>query len=205
LTTVEKGGLAQASDLLLEGKLVIVPTNTVYALMCDAEDEAAVTLMRKIRGRDGEKPFSVALRKEDIGKYSKLTERQQKIIDVALPAEFTIFVDRVENALGLCAQSSPLLCIMCQDGPIGEVTGRTKRPLAVTSVNPAGMQPAYSIELCREYFGDQIDIYVDGGVATVRSASAQVDIRQQPVTQLRDGPWRGLEKLRAQLAERGIE
>ena len=36
-------------------------------------------------------------------------------------------------------------------------------PIVAPSANPEGMSPAYSVESAREYFGDKVDFYINGG------------------------------------------
>jgi tRNA threonylcarbamoyl adenosine modification protein (Sua5/YciO/YrdC/YwlC family) len=53
----EAAALAEATTLLLRGELVILPTDTLYALSCRVEDEAAVGRVREAKGRDEAKPL----------------------------------------------------------------------------------------------------------------------------------------------------
>jgi L-threonylcarbamoyladenylate synthase len=80
-------------DLLNQGKVVILPTDTVYGLFCKASDINAVKKIYKIKGRDFSKPLQVFFsNKKDIYKYCELNIKQKKYICKYLPGPYTFIL-----------------------------------------------------------------------------------------------------------------
>ena len=59
--------------------------------------------------------------------------------------------------------------------------------LTATSANPSSGEPARSAKEVREYFGDQIDLVIDGGEVTATEPSTVLDVITSPPRVLREG------------------
>ncbi|MEO0348309.1 MAG: Sua5/YciO/YrdC/YwlC family protein, partial [Pseudomonadota bacterium] len=59
LTIEDKNSVQQTVDKILSGAVVILPTETVYGLVCRADNAASVNNIYKLKGRDISKPLSI--------------------------------------------------------------------------------------------------------------------------------------------------
>lgn len=145
---------------LQRGGIVILRTDTIYGILARANDQKAVEKIYKLKDRRAHKPLihlisdaSQAFDNSDlIEKYSlKYRDRPTSII-VESPNAPKYLV-RNGTSLGYRIERKGLLYEIIQQ------TG----PLVAPSANPEGRKPARTTEQARKYFGDAVNLYVDGG------------------------------------------
>ncbi|MBV7364071.1 threonylcarbamoyl-AMP synthase [Actinomycetaceae bacterium TAE3-ERU4] len=170
-------------------ELLVLPTDTVYGIGVKPDSSTAIERLLAAKGRGRQMPPPV------VGAdYETLRE----------------YVGKCDYPLEeLCRQfwPGPLTLILPtpQDFPwnLGEITGsvalrvpnseqmleilRTTGPLALTSANITGAPPALTCEQAREYFGDSVGCYVDGGPAPLGKASTILDLSSEKPRILRAG------------------
>jgi tRNA A37 threonylcarbamoyladenosine synthetase subunit TsaC/SUA5/YrdC len=61
------------------------------------------------------------------------------------------------------------------------------RSLTATSANPSGKEPARTVEEAKMYFGDQIEIFVNGGKLTAKTGSTVVEVMRERIKIIREG------------------
>ena len=175
--------LARARALLAEGKVVGLPTDTVYGL---ATHLSAQQELFEVKGRPPEKAIAVLVGSvADALELAVFPPIARDLADTHWPGPLTLVlssrsstVDNGPKTVGLRMPDHPLsleLLNLCG-------------PLAVTSANRSGDPPAHSHTQAREIFGGRIELYLPGvcpgGVAsTVIEALVNRDPRV-----LRPGP-----------------
>lgn len=145
---------------LLNGGIVILRTDTIYGILARANDQKTVEKIYKLKDRRAHKPFiqlisdaSQAFDNGDlIEKYSRKYRDRPTSIIVESPSAPKYLVCNGTN-IGYRIERGGLLNDIIQQ------TG----PLVAPSANPEGLKPARTIKQARKYFGDTIDLYVDGG------------------------------------------
>ena len=81
-----KNVLEFLKEEILNGKIIICGTDTLYGISANALDEKAVKKVYEIKKRDFSKPLSICVKdKEDIEKYAYVNDLAKKIIDKFLP------------------------------------------------------------------------------------------------------------------------
>src|SRR3989344_7133612 len=81
-------------SLLSAGGIVIFPTETVYALSCDATNHSAVEKIYRIKSRSNHKPLSLLVHNIDvIKKYSDISKETEQIIHNFSPGPLTYVLD----------------------------------------------------------------------------------------------------------------
>lgn len=176
---------SQAATALVEGKVGIIPTDTLYGLVARAADPQAVRRFYALKQRE-HKPGTViaasVAQLRELGIEDKYLQRVGKL----WPAPLSI-----ETPLG------PELSYLHQDtGRQGfrvvadervrrmlEVTG----PLVTSSANQPGEEPAITIQDAQDTFGDQVDFYVDGGDRSGRPPSTIARITDDGIEIIRQG------------------
>jgi len=67
----------KAAQAIRDGKIVVMPTLTIYVLVCDAFNPAALERLRAIRHSPADKSITIVMDKSKIPKYAVIDERQR--------------------------------------------------------------------------------------------------------------------------------
>jgi L-threonylcarbamoyladenylate synthase len=130
------------SDLLLAGTPVVLPTETQYALACDATSKAAIASVRAIKGRQPSAPFSVFLPgisalepwRIDYPEYAVLLAGQ------FWPGALTLILPTSNPIFKLLGGDGRSVGVRCTPEPIiASLLIATSRPIVATSANPSGV------------------------------------------------------------------
>ena len=149
---------------LKENKIVVMPTDTIYGIVGKALDREVVERIYKTRKRSPEKPCIILI--GDTGELEKfsvnLVQEQNIVIEnFSVPTSFILecnneelkYLHRGTNALAFRVPvQSELRKLLKETGP-----------LIAPSANTEGASPAIDINEAKNYFGDLVDLYVDGG------------------------------------------
>ena len=78
--------LKQAVQLLNQGQVLAVPTDSSYALVCHVDDKAAVDQLRRIRGINEKHHLTLLCRDlSELANYARVDNRQFRLIKQATP------------------------------------------------------------------------------------------------------------------------
>ena len=86
--------IRRAADLLRQGGLLAVPTDSSYALACHLDDKAAADRLRRIRGVDERHHLTLLCR--DLGElasYARVDNRQYRLLKAATPGPYTFILE----------------------------------------------------------------------------------------------------------------
>lgn len=166
--------LTVAVNAVHAGQAVVLPTDTVYGIGVAPANKEAVAHLQKLKGRGRNQPPPVLL-----GSVAEL----EWLSPQAPPAAKALAAECWPGALTIVVPLNPRLNWDLGDAP-GTVAVRMPAhpkalallrltgPLAVSSANLSGQPPAQSCEQAREYFGDQVGAYLDGGPVTAGAQGA---------------------------------
>ena len=188
------------------GGLVVVPTDTIYVVVCDAFNNHALTKLRKIRKSPLDKPLTTVIQPSDVEKYAKLTKREQDIIDTLHPSSVSIYVQKKNTLLDLATTYSDFVCVFWQDNETKALYEYADTILAISSANEKGLAPASTLEQALGYFGEDIEFYIDGGnQIRGNQASVHIDIRKEPIELRRSGSHFPYQKIQNILAKNSLK
>ena len=206
----DAAGIARAAQLLCEGKLVALPTETVYGLAARADDAAAVARIYEAKGRPSFNPLIVHV--PDLAAAERLAVFSDgaRLLAEHWPGPLTLVLPRKADA-GLADAVTvglPTLAIRVPAHPIMRaVLEAADVPLAAPSANRSGFISPTSADHVLASLDGVIDAVLDGGACERGVEStilAERDGGEWEV--LRPGPIELPEKLRgATSAGRGIE
>lgn len=175
-------------QLLKSGKVGVIHTDTIYGIVGSALDSKVVEKIYTLRKRSLNKPMIILISSiSDLEKFSiKLTNYQRGFLEkiwpnplsVVLPCEGERFkyLHRGTNALAFrIPNNEELLKILREVGPI-----------VAPSANFEGEKSAENIIDAKNYFGDNVDLYVDGGVINSK-ASTLIELNDDSIKILRQG------------------
>lgn len=179
-------------EVLKSTGLVIFPSDTVYGLLVDATNKAAVEKLIAFKNRPVGKPISIFTDIESMGQLVEINKDQQKVFEEILPGPFTIVLPSKHKVNKLLESETGTLGVrvpMYQS--IKELVNKFKKPITATSANLAGRSPHYSIgSLLNELTEKQkelIDLIVDAGQLPKNKPSTVVDLSRPNVKILRQG------------------
>ncbi|MFE7116820.1 L-threonylcarbamoyladenylate synthase [Streptomyces sp. NPDC057654] len=158
-------GISHAADALRAGKLIVFPTDTVYAIGAGAFDPQAVAALLAAKRRGADKPASVLV--ADLATAEALVQ--------SLPPEGRLLTEAFwPGALSLILPAAPSLAwnlgntagtvmVRMPDHPLALALLRSAGPVAQSSANLTGRPPATSLAEARAQLGDTVHTYLDGG------------------------------------------
>lgn len=181
--------LIQAVIVLQAGGVVVAPTDTVYGLVCDAANTAAVEKMFAIKNRPREKAFPVFVR--DIAaarRHAYISDAKAMMLEQIWPGAVTAIFHHKEKLPAVLTGGRDTLGIRIPDHPfIAALLAKIDTPLAQTSANISDATPARTAaEAYFEKNPNQPDLVIDGG-AVSGVASTVVDCTGASPLILRSG------------------
>ena len=181
--------IAPAVAALREGRIVGVPTDTVYGIAADPFREEAVATLFSAKGRPGVKPIPILVANPDAARrIGVLDEVAATAAAVHWPGPLTLVVRRVPGLpdwVGDPERGS--VGIRVPDHPVALGLLAAFGPLAVTSANRSGEPPAPGHEAAREQLGGTVAVYLEG-TGSGAPASTVVDLTGPEPRVLRAGP-----------------
>ena len=154
-------------ELLKEGGVAVIPTDTIYGLVGSALNPKTVEEIYYLRKRNTDKPFIILISGlNDLNHFNiSLTGKQRKFLQKIWPNPVSVvlscpsakfkYLHRGKNSLAFrIPKDQKLLEVL-------ELTG----PLVAPSANFEAEKPSETIDEAKKYFKDNVDFYMDGGRA----------------------------------------
>lgn len=173
---------------LNDGNLVIIPTDTVYGISCDALNRDAVNKVFIAKKRE-QKPLLILVSNIDmLKKYVKqINELEQKLLDRFTPGMLTILFEKNDNVLDEITCSSNYIGIRIPDNKfLLDIINELGRPIVSTSANISGEEVITSVDKINEDLKKHISYIYDDGVKT-NISSTLVKVENNKIKILRDG------------------
>ena len=173
--------LLQASDIIREGGLVIIPTETVYGIAADGSNKDVIKKLDAIKQRPDNKPYSLHIDEKDKleGFVKDVPVAAYKLIDRFWPGPLTIiFKSALTGTIG----------VRLPDDPVARrVIAIADVPVVCPSANISGRPPAVSFDDAIKDLKDKVDLAIDAGDTMLKKESTVVDVTVKPVQVLREG------------------
>jgi len=181
-------GLNRAKDLLAEGKVGIIPTDTVYGLCTNALNREGVKRIYRIKRRDIKKPLVLFVKdKGEIEKFGVVNDIAKKLIDNFIPGPITIVLKRKEGTPKISLKDIDTIGIRIPDEEfVIKLLKSLDFPLATTSANISNRPTPKDTSSLKEVFSGIVDFIVDGGERS-GSPSTVVSVIGKEVKILREG------------------
>jgi tRNA threonylcarbamoyl adenosine modification protein (Sua5/YciO/YrdC/YwlC family) len=159
--------LKQAVNLLSQGGVAAVPTDSSYALVCHLDDKLAVEKMRRIRQVDEKHHLTLLCRDlSELANYARVDNRQYRLLKAATPGAYTFILEATKEVprrvshpqrktIGLrVPDHRTLLDLLALHGaPL----------LATTLIAPDETDPMNDAEEIRERFEHDLAVIIDAG------------------------------------------
>lgn len=176
--------------VLQDGGLVIYPTDTVYAIGCDALNVRAVEKICRMKGINPQKSdlSIICYDLSNISEYAKVNNAVFKLMKKNLPGPFT-FILPTSNELPKIYKNRKEVGIRVPDNLIiRTLVNELGNPILTMSVHDEDDVIEYSTdpELIHEKYENQVDIVIDGGYGGMEPSTV-VDCTTDEFDILRQG------------------
>ena len=179
--------LAAAVDAIRSGKLVVIPTDTVYGVAASPFDEAAVAAIFTAKDRPADKALPIL--GADVGslrRVAEFDERAERLTTRFWPGPLTLVLPRARGFdVSLGGSDATSVAVRVPASEVARALLRQTGPLAVTSANRSGESDPATADEARAALGDSVAVYLDAGPAA-GSPSTVVSLMAEAVV-LREG------------------
>ncbi len=184
------GSIDKAVDVLVRGGVIVYPTETVYGIGCDPLDAAACDRIRRLKGRDGEKPMLLlAASLDQVTEFAGLlSETALALAGAFWPGPLTMVIMPEKHLpVHIRGQGGGVAFRVSPCRVASEIARRFGMPVTSTSANRSGEQPAVTHEDAITLFGGAVDCVVEPDEPLGGIPSTVVDVTGESVRLLREG------------------
>ncbi len=181
----------RASSALRRGEVVAALTDTVYGLLADATDPAAIGRVFRAKGRPDSKPVLVLIdrlsRVRDLAE--EIPEAFATVASRFWPGPLTVVLPAKPAVRGPLTAGMDTVAIRLPRSPLVRALARhANRPLTGTSANLSGRPGGRSADEVWAHLGSRIPLLLDSGAAARPVPSTIVDLASGRPRVLRNGP-----------------
>jgi tRNA threonylcarbamoyl adenosine modification protein (Sua5/YciO/YrdC/YwlC family) len=158
-------GLGLAAEAVARGDIIVMPTDTVYGVACDAFSPQAVNALLATKGRGRHMPPPVLVGSPDVvvTLVETVPSEARAVMEAFWPGGVTIIFRQHSDVSWDLGDTQGTVAIRMPNNDVAlELLNRTG-PLAVSSANKTGQLPAHDVDDALAQLGDLVSVYLDGG------------------------------------------
>ncbi len=182
--------LKQAVQLLNQGSVLAVPTDSSYALVCHLDDKNAADQLRRIRGADDKHHLTLLCRDlSELASYARVDNRQFRAIKQATPGPFTFILGATKEVPRRVShpQRKTIGLRVPEHKVLQELLALHGAPLlAATLIMPGQALPMNEPEAIRERLEHQVGAVIDAGACSLEPTTV-IDMSGSEAQVLRQG------------------
>lgn len=185
-----KAAVEKAAALLKSGKVVALPTETVYGLAANAMDPIAVAKIYEIKGRPAHNPVIVHVCSREMAArcVREWPEAAERLALAFWPGPLTLVLPRSALVPDIVTAGGPTVGVRWPSHPfIQAVIAACDFPLAAPSANPSNELSPTNAQHVAQKLGSKIPLIVDGGQSQIGIESTVLDLSSGPARILRPG------------------
>ncbi len=182
--------ITAAAAAVKSGRLVVMPTDTVYGIGADAFDSQAVAGLLAAKGRGRDMPVGVLVGSWQTidGLVLHVPDNARELVRAFWPGALSLVVQQAPSLQWDLGDARGTVMLRMPLQPVALELLRQTGPMAVSSANVSGRPPATNAAEAQSQLGDLVDVYLDGGPAQQQAASTIVDLTGRTPRVLRRGP-----------------
>ena len=171
-------GMRLAKVAIGRKELVVVPTDTVYGLACDAFSHEGVQRLLDAKGRDRQSPPPVLIGNAAAldGLAQDIPSLAHKLAETFWPGALTMILKAQPSLTWDLGETKGTVALRMPDHKIALALLQETGPLAVSSANLTGEPAAITCQQAEGYLGSKVKVYLDGGSSPKGEASTIVDL-----------------------------
>ena len=190
LSAADAGTAATAAEIIKNGELVAIPTETVYGLGANGLDPEAVAKIFKAKGRPQDNPLILHIADAaDMEKYChSIPEAAYALAEAFWPGPLTLVLPAKEIVPTCTTAGLPTVAIRCPDNAVTrEIIRLSGVPIAAPSANISGKPSTTTAQHVLHDHDGKIAAVVDGGPCRVGVESTILDLSDEKPRLLRPG------------------
>ncbi|GAA3665816.1 L-threonylcarbamoyladenylate synthase [Nocardioides ginsengisoli] len=166
-----------ASRAVRRGRLVVLPTDTVYGVGADAFDPDAVArlLAAKGRGREMPPPVLVGTKGTLDALATRVPAYVAPLVEAFWPGALTVVCHQQPSLQWDLGETRGTVAVRMPDDDLARALLDRTGPLAVSSANLSGRPPALDADAAEEMLGESVAVVIDGGTSPGGVASTIID------------------------------
>ena len=182
--------LKQAAQILHDGGVVAIPTDSSYALVCQLDDKAAVENLRRIRQVDEKHHLTLLCRDlSELASYARVDNRQYRLLKLGTPGPYTFILEATKEVPRRVSHPSRrTIGLRVPDHKVTqELLALFGQPLLATTLIPPGeTEPLNDADEIRERFQKLLQAVVDAGACPMQPTTV-IDLSGAEPELLRQG------------------
>ena len=182
--------LQEAARIIMQGGIVVYPTETVYGIGVRFDDQQALQRLFELKNRDQNKPVLLLLSKaDDLARISSSVPPEARILTERFwPGPLTLVVPAAPELSALVTGGGPTIgCRVSSNASAAALVLACGMPITSTSANLSGGANPTSISDIPDDVIDRADVVIDAGPTPGNTASTVYDISQKPFRCIRPG------------------
>ena len=190
LSSLDAATPALAAEIIRNGELVAIPTETVYGLGANGLDENAVAKIFEAKGRPQDNPLILHLScAEEMDRYCHhVPQMAYRLAEMYWPGPLTIVLPARECVPKRTTGGLDTVAVRCPDNDVTrEIIRLAGVPLAAPSANISGKPSTTTAQHVLHDHDGRIAAVVDGGPCRVGVESTIVDLTGDRPRLLRPG------------------
>ena len=182
-------GLDAAVSAGRSGRLVVLPTDTLYGIGADAFSSAAVRSLLAAKGRGPDMPVPVLVGSWSTidGLVTSVPRAARELVEAFWPGGLSLVLPHAPSLTWDLGRTRGTVMLRMPLHPVALELLREVGPMAVSSANRSGHSPATTVGEATAQLGDAVAVYLDGGPCRVGVASTIVDLTAAEPRVLREG------------------
>ena len=157
--------LSKAITALLNGKVIVYPTDTLYGLGADIFNEDAVSKIFEIKKRPTDNPLPIAVSDpEMLEKIAFLDEKSAKLVESFLPGKLTLILRKKDVVPDIVTGGLDKVAVRIPNNDVSLNIISKFGPITATSANIHGDKtPVIINDISMQFSPDDIEVYLDVG------------------------------------------
>ncbi len=187
---ISQSVVQQAAKVILEGGVLLYPTETIYGFGCNPFDESAVRRIFKLKGRSETKPVLVLVSNRVMLKelVSDIPPAAKKLIKQFWPGPLTLIFEARKHVPSLLTAGTGNIGVRIPGSNFClKLLKQSCAPLVSTSANKSGVNAVMTINELKKTFSDHVDMVIDAGNLMPSMPSTVADVSTGELTILRQG------------------
>lgn len=183
-------GIASAVSAVKGGRLVVIPTDTVYGICADAFDPDAVSALLAAKGRGRDMPVGVLVGSWHTieGLVYTVPNAARELIHAFWPGALSLVVRQAPSLQWDLGDANGNVMLRMPLHPVAIELLREVGPMANSSANVTGQPAAHTAAQARDQLGEAVETYLEAGPSAQQAASTIVDLTGAHPRILRTGP-----------------
>lgn len=176
-------------NVIKKGGVVLIPTDTIYGISCDATNIDAIKKVYDIKERNYNNPLLILVSSiEMLNEYVKeINDTEKELIDMFWPGKLTILLKKNNKIDNLVTAGSEYVGVRIPDNKyLIDMIEKIGKPLISTSANKSGDEPVINPSILDDEILSKFD-YIDNAGDLIASSSTLVQVDGKYVKILRDG------------------